>query len=40
MGELIKDMEYPQESHIELVRERPIESDASSSSDKESKEGI
>ena len=38
MDDMVKDMNHPQESHIELVRERPIDSDEISASDEESDE--
>ena len=38
VGEMVKDTDHPQESHIEVVTERPIESDASSSNSDEDSE--
>ena len=35
IGEMVKDTEHPQESYIEVVRERPIHSDESENNDKE-----
>ena len=36
IGEMVKDTEQPQESYIELVKERPIDSDEFEDSDEES----
>ena len=36
IGEMVMDTEHPQESYIEVVRERPIHSDEFDNSDKES----
>ena len=35
---MVKDMEHPQESYIEVVRERPIHSDEFDNSDEESED--
>ena len=36
IGEMVKDTQHPQESHIEVVRERPIHNDESDNNDEES----